>query len=626
MLRRETAAIFSCICFTIVIAGPIVLVHVNQQSAANLKHFWESTGLCPPEPRSSAPEFLLSKDERFNLALIGSLPHRAISQVRIHWLLDLISASSVDAPHFNFTSLDELLDWMQLFRLEPGFELMGNPSKLFSDFGNDTQVGLWRRLVRELAGRYIDRYGMETVSQWQFETWNEPDLKSYNTFNFTLDTYLQYFTACSSGLQDAGRGQLHLGGPAGLFKAREKHPLCWGLLEHCADQTTCPLDFISFHKKGDGSGTAIVDQGLQLARNISEMFPALRGIALANDEADPLTGWSKSEPWRADVRYASLVASVIAQHQLVMVRQHGFPLKLLSNDNAFLNYHPYYFSQRTLLTRFQMNHTNPPHVQFFKKPVYVTMALLSLLGTRQLDVEILTPDDRLSVLAAGSSGQNPWSGAVLLVFNNDTESDPQQSVNVRLRVHNIRGSSPRFVMYLLNNYLTNPAQVWQQHGSIYFPDFTLRSLIRAAEGPYRAKGPSPVPRSGNLRRIVPLSLPSVGLVHICTKPRLKPGQVTRLLACNVTFNEVLLFWSDAAVNSRCIKTYKVQFSPDGLKSFRRINPVDSIFLSFQYALPHGTNGTEEVRGWYKVRAVDYWDRHGPFSASFQYPSGNVSCP
>jgi hypothetical protein len=39
----------------------------------------------------SAPHYLLAKDERFNLALIGSLPHQSISQVRIHWLLDLIT-------------------------------------------------------------------------------------------------------------------------------------------------------------------------------------------------------------------------------------------------------------------------------------------------------------------------------------------------------------------------------------------------------------------------------------------------------------------------------------------------------------------------------------------------------
>jgi hypothetical protein len=41
-----------------------------------------------------------------------------------------------------------------------------------------------------------------------------------------------------------------------------------------------------------------------------------------------------------------------------------------------------------------MNNTNPPHVQFFKKPVYTTMALLSLLGNQELQAVVRMPDDR----------------------------------------------------------------------------------------------------------------------------------------------------------------------------------------------------------------------------------------
>lgn len=53
---------------------------------------------------------------------------------------------------------------------------------------------------------------------------------------------------------------------------------------------------------------------------------------------------------------------------------------LLSNDNAFLSYHPHPFSQRTLTARFQVNNTRPPHVQLLRKPVLTAMALLALLG------------------------------------------------------------------------------------------------------------------------------------------------------------------------------------------------------------------------------------------------------
>jgi L-iduronidase len=319
-----------------------------------------------------------------------------------------------------------------------------------------------------------------------------------------------------------------------------------------------------------------------------------------------------------------MVAAVIAEHQHIMVKQHGLPLQLLSNDNAFLNYHPYYFTQRTLLARFQMNNTNPPHVQFFKKPVYTTMALLSFLGTQELHVAIRNPDDRLSVLAASSSGQDSWDGSILLVFSNDTISQPDDRLNVTIQVLHVRGDAPRFVLYLLDNTLTNPAHVWLHAGAPVFPEQQLRAQLRAMEGPHRVTGPSRVPRSGKLRLLLPLKLPSIALLHVCTKTLGTPGQVSRLMLCNVTYNEVLLFWSDVTVVTRCIKTYEIQFSAVASGKFRRINLQDTIFLSFQYSLPSGINKKEQVRGFYRVRAVDYWNRPGPFSLSVQYP-GNSSC-
>ncbi|MPD04558.1 Alpha-L-iduronidase [Portunus trituberculatus] len=49
--------------------------------------------LSPPLPHSSLQPFLLSPDELLNLAVVGSLPHEAISQVRIHWLFGLVNAT-----------------------------------------------------------------------------------------------------------------------------------------------------------------------------------------------------------------------------------------------------------------------------------------------------------------------------------------------------------------------------------------------------------------------------------------------------------------------------------------------------------------------------------------------------
>lgn len=149
-------------------------------------------------------------------------------------------------------------------------------------------------------------------------------------------------------------------------------------------------------------------------QQIQRLFPKFADTPIYNDEADPLVGWSLPQPWRADVTYAAMVVKVgpppgvpggrvdapparsqpprrprrpqvVAQHQNLLLANASSAVRyaLLSNDNAFLSYHPHQFSQRTLTARFQVNDTRPPHVQLLRKPVLAAMALLALLGERR---------------------------------------------------------------------------------------------------------------------------------------------------------------------------------------------------------------------------------------------------
>lgn len=81
---------------------------------------------------------------------------------------------------------------------------------------------------------------------------------------------------------------------------------------------------------------------------------------------------------------------MISQHQDLLIADvnNTINFTLLSNDNAFLSYHPHQFTQRTLTARFQINNTHPPHVQFVRKPVLTAMGLLALLGATRLFIVV----------------------------------------------------------------------------------------------------------------------------------------------------------------------------------------------------------------------------------------------
>ncbi|XP_072848036.2 alpha-L-iduronidase isoform X2 [Pogona vitticeps] len=569
MKPQEALALAALVGLAVQVARGGVFIHVDvSQTKRELKHFWKSTGYCPPLPHSQADLFDLSKDQVINLAYISSVPHNGIEQIRIHWLLELVQARVANGTlHYNFTNLDNFMDLLWENKLHPGFELMGSPSGYFTDFEDKIQVVQWRNLITQLARRYIERYGLQHVSKWNFETWNEPDHHDFDNVSMTINGFLNYYDACSEGLRRASP-RLKFGGPGDSFHPFPKSPMCWNLLSHCYNgtnfftgETGVRLDYIAMHKK------------------------------------------------------------VISQHQNLMIAKANNTINytLLSNDNAFLSYHPHYFTQRTLTARFQMNNTNPPHVQMVRKPVLTVMGLLALLGEEQVSAEIYSPESEdYSTLGILASLHKPallqleesWQASILVYSSNDNQTSSNISA-VTINVTNYpKHNELVYVTYYMDNCLTNPYLQWKKMGAPDFPSLKQLEQIRDMEDPV-VKGPFRVPAKGNLTLKQELPVPALFLIHICAKALTAPNQVKGVRLIGLTKGQILVTWDDSHVKSKCLKKFEVVFSQDG-KAYHQISFKDSIFTMLVYS--PGTT----VTGFYKVRAVDYWDRAGPFSWPVYY--------
>ena len=65
--------------------------------------------------------------------------------------------------------------------------------------------------------------------------------------------------------------------------------------------TGAKLDFVSFHKKGDGSAGAagaVVDGQNAVMEELARKFPSISGLPFFNDEADPEKSWWKRQGGR----------------------------------------------------------------------------------------------------------------------------------------------------------------------------------------------------------------------------------------------------------------------------------------------------------------------------------------
>ncbi|NXU03091.1 IDUA iduronidase, partial [Buphagus erythrorhynchus] len=375
--------------------------------------------------------------------------------------------------------------------------------------------------------------------------------------------------------------------------------------------------------QGDGNSLYILQQEVEAVQQIQKLFPSFSSVAIYNDEADPMVGWSIPQLWRADVTYAAMVVKVIIQHQNLLISKANNTINytLLSNDNAFLSYYPHYFTQRTLTARFQMNNTKPPHVQMVRKPVLTAMGLLALLGEKQIFAEVKISGDEsaqnstVGVLAAvhtpsETQPSDSWQATVLMYSSEDNRTSSNISTVTVNATHFPKLRELVYVTYYMDNNQTNPYLKWKNLGSPDFPSPEQFQQIRDAEDPL-VTGPFPFPEAGILILKQDFPIPSVFLIHICARPRSAPDQVTGVRLIPLTKGQVIVLWDDDCVKSKCIKTFEVEFSSDG-KVYWRINAKDTIFTLWVYS------PGSSVSGFYRVRAVDYWGKAGLSSLPVEY--------
>ena len=178
--------------------------------------------------------------------------------VRFHGILDRdVGVYTVDGqgrPDYNFTYVDQIYDGLLQQGVRPFVELSFMPPDMASrqqsmGFWYDPSVAppkdwaRWSDLIRRFAQHLVARYGIDEVSQWYFEVWNEPN----GTFwggDPRQATYFQLYDLTARALQGVSP-RLRVGGPATAQAAWVPQ-----FIRYCATHHV-PVDFVSTHVYGD---------------------------------------------------------------------------------------------------------------------------------------------------------------------------------------------------------------------------------------------------------------------------------------------------------------------------------------------------------------------------------------
>ena len=227
--------------------APEETIAVNLQAPSHeFPHYWEQmfgSGRAILSLRDSYRRDLREVKEATDF---GYMRFHAI----FHDEVGVYDEDSEGKPVYNFSYVDQIYDGLLENHVRPFVELGFMPVKLaakpaFQAFWYKPNVSppkdwdKWNDLISHFARHLIERYGIEEVSEWYFEVWNEPNLDFW-AGEPKDQTYFQLYDSTARTLKQVDK-RLRVGGPATAQAAWVDR-----FIRHTVDNTV-PVDFISTH-------------------------------------------------------------------------------------------------------------------------------------------------------------------------------------------------------------------------------------------------------------------------------------------------------------------------------------------------------------------------------------------
>lgn len=421
-------------------------------------------------------------------------------------------------PVYSFKILDEIFDEYKAVGVRPMVELGFMPKDLAADVpGRDVPYQVhypksaisgksnnppkdyakWGELARVVTAHFVERYGRETVKQWYFEVWNEPDIDYWHS---TPEDYWKLYDYAVAGVR-AALPEAKVGGPATTSPRSPKaYTYLKNFLEHvnsgksAANGKALPMDFISFHAKGapkivDGKVTMGVsselkdaDQGFQLIST----FPKFRNLPIIISEADPegcAACSSKVNPannYRNGTLYPAYTASAYKRLFELQDKYKVNLLSMLSWSFEFEN-KDYFEGFRSLST----NGVNKPVLNFFRMAALMSGNRVATTSAGGLSLDAIVQNgvrgesdvDAFATKAADNS-------AAVMLWNYHDVDGPGPVVPTSVAVSGVPATVKRVLVthYRIDDTHSNAYTVWKAMGSPQNPTTEQYQKLQAVDG------------------------------------------------------------------------------------------------------------------------------------------------
>jgi xylan 1,4-beta-xylosidase len=227
-------------------AGPEIVEIDARAPGHPFPHFWEQTF------GSERGIVTLRESYRRDLRAVRQITD--FKYVRFHAIFhDEVGVYDEDAhgnPVYNFSYVDQIYDGLLENGVRPFVELSFMPRKLAATnvihsfwykqyTGPPKDWNKWEDLIYQFTKHLVERYGIDEVSQWYFEVWNEPNIDFWSG-EPKEDTYYELYARAARAIKRMSP-RLRVGGPATAQAAWVDR-----FIRHCVENNV-PMDFVSTH-------------------------------------------------------------------------------------------------------------------------------------------------------------------------------------------------------------------------------------------------------------------------------------------------------------------------------------------------------------------------------------------
>ncbi len=302
MTRRRTHPL-TFVCGALLFAGvvssqqtpPTEEIVINPDATSRpFPHFWEQM--------FGSGRAILSLRDSYRRDLRAMKSATAIQYVRFHAIFhDEVGVYSEDArekPAYNWSYVDQIYDGLLENGIRPFVEMSFMPRALAASDkphafwyrplpSPPKDYSKWEELVYQFTRHLVERYGIDEVSQWYFEVWNEPNIDFW-TGEPKQSTYFELYDHAARAVKRVDP-RLRVGGPATAQAA-------WipDMIRH-AVQAQVPLDFVSTHVYGNDLSKDVfgTDEEIDRSVMVSRAVQKVNAEVKASQKPDLPIIWSE---------------------------------------------------------------------------------------------------------------------------------------------------------------------------------------------------------------------------------------------------------------------------------------------------------------------------------------------